>query len=42
MSCHNNNLFNAARDTVGILSLLPLLMREIKTTGKPLTRKEAL
>ncbi len=34
--------FNAARYTVGILSLLPLLMREIKTTGKPLTRKEAL
>ncbi len=34
--------FNAARYTVGILALLPFLLREIKTTGKPLTRKEAL
>lgn len=34
--------FNAARYTVGILALLPLLLREIKTTGKPLTQKEAL
>ena len=34
--------FNAARYTVGILSLLPLLLREIKTTGKPLTAKDIL
>jgi drug/metabolite transporter (DMT)-like permease len=34
--------FNAARYTVGIFALLPLLLREIKTTGKPLNRKEAL
>ena len=34
--------FNAARYTVGIVSLLPLLLREIKATGKPLTKKEAL
>ncbi len=33
--------FNAARYTVGIFALLPLLLREIKTTGKPLNRKEA-
>lgn len=34
--------FNAARYTVGIVSLTPLLLREIKTTGKPLRAKEAL
>ena len=33
--------FNAARYTVGILALLPFLLREIKTTGKPLTGREA-
>ncbi len=34
--------FNAARYTVGIVSLLPFLRREIKTTGQPFTRKDLL
>ena len=34
--------FNAARFTVGIVSLLPLMAREIKSTGKPLTGTDML
>ncbi|MBR5111598.1 MAG: DMT family transporter [Clostridia bacterium] len=34
--------FNAARFTVGIISLLPLMAREIRATGTPLTKSDML
>ena len=34
--------FNAARFTVGIAALLPLMLREVKTTGQPLRGKDML